>query len=156
MNVEEFVVNVDQAWRARGNAQALIDRAITLARDSDATAVVALNGRGEELPGFCVARGAAAPEGPPSRWMPMVLHDDEYDPEAHRLEAEQYRDRIGDRLLRPDAVDPDKKHLIADDIQRAARVLELGYAGRVLDVGTSDGTVLTVVAHLTSGFISSI
>jgi SAM-dependent methyltransferase len=142
VNVEEFVVNVDESWKAQGNVQALIERAITLARASDATAVVALNGRGEQLPGFSVARGTSAPEGSPSRWLPMVLHDNEYDPEAHRLEAEQYRDRIGDRLLRPEAVDPDKKHLIADDIQRAARVLELGYAGRVLDVGTSDGTLL--------------
>jgi ubiquinone/menaquinone biosynthesis C-methylase UbiE len=72
----------------------------------------------------------------------MVLDDADYDPGAHREEAETYRDRIGDRLMRPDAVDPDKRHLIADDHQRASRVLQLGYGGRVLDVGTSDGTLL--------------
>jgi SAM-dependent methyltransferase len=71
-----------------------------------------------------------------------VLDDIEYDAAAHQQEAEQYRDRIGDRLLRPAQVDPDKQHLIADDRQRADRVLNLGYEGRVLDVGTSDGTLL--------------
>jgi ubiquinone/menaquinone biosynthesis C-methylase UbiE len=138
----ELVVNIDDSWLGLPNTVSLVERAIALARASGATAVVALNGQGQRLPGFSVAVGSVLPGGPPSQWVPLVIYDDEYDPAAHRVEAEQYRDRIGDRLLRPEAVPPDKQNLIADDRQRAARVLELGYQGRVLDVGTSDGTLL--------------
>lgn len=139
---EDFVACLDEAWRSDPATGDLLRRACRLAEEADASAVILLNGRGEEVPGFTLSRGAARPSGPPSQWYPLVLHDEEYRPEAHRVEAEQYRDRIGDRLLRPEAVAPDKRHLIADDRQRAARVLALEYRGRVLDVGTSDGTLL--------------
>ncbi len=64
----------------------------------------------------------------------------------HEEEAERYRDRIGDRLFNPDRVDPDKKHLIQDDIQRVNRVLQLPCGKIVLDVGCSDGSVTIEIA----------
>ena len=64
----------------------------------------------------------------------------------HIEEAEKYRDRIGDRLYHPENVEPDKKHLIGDDIQRAKRVLELPCGEIVLDVGCSDGTLTIEIA----------
>ena len=139
---EDCVVSISDAWAADARVQDVIGRGVRLVREADAAAVVLLNGHGEELPGFRIVRGGSIPRGPQSLWYPIVLDDDDYDPDAHRAEAEMYRDRIGDRLLRPEAVPPDKQHLIADDNQRAARVLELEYQGRVLDVGTSDGTLL--------------
>ena len=139
---DDLVLIASGEWRADSRFRDIVERAVRVARASDAAAVVVLDGRGEELQGFRLVRGGLQPEGPPSRWYPIVLDDTEYDPAGHRTEAETYRDRIGDRLLRPEAVEPDKRHLIADDHQRAMRVLELGHQGRVLDVGTSDGTLL--------------
>lgn len=139
---EEMVVLADASWHQNPMAKRFIDRASRTVRESGAAGAVFLDTQGLELPGLRLLRGGRESARPMSEWIPIVLEEDEYSPEAHRSEAEQYRDRIGDRLLRPEAVDPDKKHLIGDDLQRAARVLELGYEGRVLDVGTSDGTLL--------------
>jgi SAM-dependent methyltransferase len=138
----DLVVRVEKPWLERASTRALIQDAVQAAERSSAAAVVLLDERGELLPGLTVARGTRYPVPPGSGWIPLVLHEDQYQPDAHRAEAERYRDRIGDRLLRPEAVDPDKQHLIGDDRQRAARVLALPYQGRVLDVGTSDGTLL--------------
>lgn len=64
----------------------------------------------------------------------------------HIQEAERYRDRIGDRILHPQKVPQDKRHLIKDDLQRFKRVLKLPFGARVLDVGCSDGTVTIEIA----------
>lgn len=69
-----------------------------------------------------------------------------YSKMKHLKEAEKYRDRIGDRLLHPGKVDPDKKHLIKDDIWRVKRILAPPFGKRVLDVGCSDGTVTIEIA----------
>ncbi len=137
----DVVIEISDDWRETGNADGLIDRATAALQASGADAVVLLDGTGAELPGFRISR-ADVQSDVRSRWLPLVVDRAVYNPDDHRAEAEQYRDRIGDRLLRPEAVDPDKKHLIADDRQRAERVLSLPYRGRVLDVGTSDGTLL--------------
>jgi SAM-dependent methyltransferase len=139
---DDCVVSLDEAWRSRADTASVLRQALRVADDAKASAVVLLNGAGEQLPGFTLARGVVSPKGRRSEWFPLVLRDEHYRADAHRAEAELYRDRIGDRLLRPEAVAPDKQHLIADDRQRAARVLGLEYRGRVLDVGTSDGTLL--------------
>jgi SAM-dependent methyltransferase len=139
---DDVVAVVSDAWRAAPGAEQVVTSAIAALRGSDATAVAFLDARGEELAGLQLVRGRLDAPLPRSMWLPWIVSDVGYDPEAHRVEAEQYRDRIGDRLLRPEAVAPDKQHLIADDRQRAAGVLTLGYEGRVLDVGTSDGTLL--------------
>lgn len=66
----------------------------------------------------------------------------------HVEEAEKYRDRIGDRIFHPDKVEPDKSHLIPDDIQRVKRILSLFFGKKVLDVGCSDGTITIEIAKM--------
>jgi SAM-dependent methyltransferase len=140
LTADEWVLTADAPGHPEAAVTALVKQAEALAA-TEATAVIGLNTRGEEI-GLRLVRGGVEPAGHAARWFPVVVEEATYEPEAHRAEAETYRDRIGDRLLRPEAVDPDKRHLIADDHQRASRVLHLGYHGRVLDVGTSDGTLL--------------
>lgn len=57
-----------------------------------------------------------------------------------------YTDAIGDRLDHPERVPPEYQHLIADDQQRVARILSIPVAGRVLDVGCSDGAITRRIA----------
>jgi 2-polyprenyl-3-methyl-5-hydroxy-6-metoxy-1,4-benzoquinol methylase len=66
--------------------------------------------------------------------------------ENHIKKAEKYRDRIGDRLYHAEKVEPDKTHLIKDDIRRIKRILKLSFGNKVLDVGCSDGTVTIEIA----------
>lgn len=56
-------------------------------------------------------------------------------------------DRIGDRLDHPENVPPELAHLIPDDIARVARILAFPVAGRVLDVGCSDGAIAKRIAE---------
>lgn len=56
-------------------------------------------------------------------------------------------DRIGDRLDHPERVPPELRHLIADDQQRVTRILSIPVAGRVLDVGCSDGAITRRIAE---------
>lgn len=70
----------------------------------------------------------------------------DYSKERHLKEAEEFRDRIGDRLFNPDKVEPDKRHLIQDDIQRVNRILSLPFGLKILDVGCSDGAVTIEIA----------
>jgi len=51
------------------------------------------------------------------------------------------RDAIGDRLERPWLVPREHQHLIADDQRRCAAIVALPAAGRVLDIGCSDGAI---------------
>jgi len=64
----------------------------------------------------------------------------------HLIEAEKYRDRIGDRLFHPEKVDEDKKHLIKDDLQRVKKILKFPFGEKVLDIGCSDGTITIEIA----------
>lgn len=65
----------------------------------------------------------------------------------HTKDAETYRDRIGDRLYHPERVEPDKVHLIKDDIRRVKVILSIRPSGdRFLDVGCSDGSVTLEIA----------
>lgn len=65
----------------------------------------------------------------------------------HIEEAEKYRDNIGQRLFSPESVEPDKKHLIEDDIQRVSRILGTEPYGKIfLDIGCSDGSVTIEIA----------
>lgn len=98
-----------------------------------------LDAEGRQI-GLHVRRGPAV--SATETWIPVIVPGATYEPSAHKQEAEDYRDRIGDRLLRPESVEAGKKHLIADDRQRADRVLELTHASPLLDVGCSDGTLL--------------
>lgn len=97
-----------------------------------------LDAEGRQL-GVHVRRGAR--HALPEEWLPVVVPGGEYRRDAHKAEAEEYRDRIGDRLLRPESVEDSKKHLIHDDRQRADRVLGLTHRSPLLDVGCSDGTL---------------
>lgn len=97
-----------------------------------------LDAEGRQL-GVHVRRGAE--QALPEEWVPVVVPGAAYRPDAHKAEAEAYRDRIGDRLLRPESVEESKKHLIHDDRQRADRVLALTHRSPLLDVGCSDGTL---------------
>lgn len=64
-----------------------------------------------------------------------------YNKKKHLQEAIKYKDKIGDRILHPERVEPEKRYLIKDDIRRVKRVLSLPFGKRVLDIGCSDGTV---------------
>lgn len=117
--------------------------------DSEADTLVSLNQEGEETEAFILYRGlfldryGPSPDRDRSRCFPFVVSH-ELNPRhkhQHAEEAETYRDRIGDRILNPQRVDPEMRHLIDDDLQRVDRVLSLPFGKKVLDVGCSDGTV---------------
>lgn len=126
---------------------AFISEALRVAREQGALAVVPVDGAGEELDDVWVGRAdalsrASAPGRSGYVPLPVASTTVGSSRDSHQAEAEQYRDRIGDRLLRPADVEQDKRHLIQDDFQRVARILALPVHGPLLDVGCSDGTVL--------------
>ena len=123
--------------------------------DSEADTLVSLDEQGEETGEFAVYRNSFLSrygpnrEGDRSRCFPFVARRREapFGKGEQAEEAESHRDRIGDRLMDPERVDPEMRHLIEDDIRRVSRVLALPFGKRVLDVGCSDGTVTFMVAE---------
>jgi len=75
-----------------------------------------------------------------------IIDDLGYSRLQHIKEAEEYKDRIGDRLFNPEGVEPEKRHLIQDDIQRVERIITLPFGEMILDVGCSDGSVTIEIA----------
>lgn len=142
---EDLVVEVGSEAERFADLPGVVNEAARAAAGSRALAVIPVDSGGYELPGLRILRGVAEISGDSARrrlFPFLVAEKGVYRPESHKENAEAYRDRIGDRLLRPEAVEPDKQHLIQDDLQRVRRVLEFPFRGRVLDVGCSDGTVL--------------
>ncbi len=134
----DAVVSAAEDFRATPALTALVSSVVSSLPDASCRFEF-LNAQGERI-GLHVRRGPA--DIPRELWVPVVVPDGHYEQGAHKEEAEQYRDRIGDRLLRPETVEEGKKHLIADDRQRADRVLALVHNSPLLDVGCSDGTLL--------------
>ena len=123
--------------------------------ESGAETLVSLDEAGEETGEFVLYRDAFLRRHGPgldperSGCFPFVVKQERI-PAArshHAEEAESYRDRIGDRILNPERVDPEMRHLIEDDLQRVERVLSLPFGKKVLDVGCSDGTVTLMAAE---------
>jgi 2-polyprenyl-3-methyl-5-hydroxy-6-metoxy-1,4-benzoquinol methylase len=123
--------------------------------DSKADTLVSLDEQGEETAEFAfyrdsfLSRHGPNREGDRSRCFPFVVRGrgSPFAKGKQAEEAESYRDRIGDRLMNPERVDREMRHLIEDDIRRVDRVLALPFGKRVLDVGCSDGTVTLMVAE---------
>lgn len=69
-----------------------------------------------------------------------------YTKKQHYIEAEKFRDRIGDRLFNPRKVNSALRHFINDDIQRTKVILSIPFGEKVLDVGCSDGAVTIEIA----------
>jgi cyclopropane fatty-acyl-phospholipid synthase-like methyltransferase len=63
----------------------------------------------------------------------------------------KFTDRIGQRLNDPKSVPAEFHHLIGDDHQRVTRLLQFPLAGRVLDVGCSDGAITQKLADAWPG-----
>lgn len=141
-------------WRG-GTPSDLFFTAVNLFFASGADTLVSLDQEGEETGEFAIyrdsflARYGPDPERDRSRCFPFVVVNGPRSvaKEKHTEEAENYRDRIGDRLLNPERVEPEMRHLIQDDIRRVDRVLSLPFGKKVLDVGCSDGTVTLMAAE---------
>lgn len=78
----------------------------------------------------------------------LILDEDaKYSKEEQLAAAEQYRDRIADRIFYPENVPAEKKLLINDDLRRVDVVTGFDYKGKVLEVGCSDGVVSLKIAE---------
>jgi 2-polyprenyl-3-methyl-5-hydroxy-6-metoxy-1,4-benzoquinol methylase len=76
----------------------------------------------------------------------LIDRDYKYSINKQRLLAEKYRDKIGERIFRPESVAIDKKKLIKDDLRRLKVISNFPYYGKVLEVGCSEGVVSFKIA----------
>jgi len=77
---------------------------------------------------------------------PVVVDYYDWDSNKQTQSAEKYKDQIK-RVFYQNDVDAKIKHMLQDDIRRIDVVREFDYGGRILEVGSSDGSVSIKIAE---------
>ncbi|MFC2001658.1 class I SAM-dependent methyltransferase [Chloroflexota bacterium] len=121
---------------------------------SEAELLVLLGHQGEELPFLKIFKPYIWKEIPlisikSRNILPLPVSSNDYkgfDRQQHVTEAQQYRDRIGERLFSSESVQTELKHLVKDDVQRVNMILSIPAGKKLLDVGCSDGSVTLEMA----------